>query len=726
MKKAKFPPLVTWIFLTGVVYLIFMSALRFAFFYYFKPAGYTFSNSSGPFLLGFNFDLRIVCGLILFPFLIGNLHLTKNARGKLTVGSWITLFVTFLVMAALLFFMFKGHSPLYLMVIVGALFALIFVWLLTTKNCNPFQNRASANVFKAYFFICSVLIVIFYVADFQHFDYLHQRLNATILTYTEDASISTNMILETYPVFRILLFIVVSSAVMIFLIAFFFRRLKNYSFRDHAILRFAYGLIFTLLLAVGVFGRIGQYPLRWSDAFVFNDDFKSNLALNPFQSFMSSLEFKSSTYDKKKVQEYYPLMASYLQIKNPDSAHLNYNREFVPTGSATGKNVVLVICESFSAYKSSMWGNPLNTTPFFNQLTKEGVFFDRCFTPAYGTARGVWATLTGIPDVEYPNTSSRNPSYVDQHTIINDYVGYEKFYFIGGSSSWANIRGLLINNILGLQLYEQDSFEASTVDVWGISDKRLFLEANKVFARQSKPFFGVIQTADNHRPYTIPEEDRNEFKIVTYSKDSLKKFGFDNNNELNAFRYSDYCFQKFIEAAQKESYFKNTIFVFVGDHGLRGNSGAMFPKAWESIGLGARHVPLLFYSPGFLTPKRITKTVSQLDILPSVTSLVNIPYINTSMGLNVFDSTTLPTHFKNARFVFESNTREIGIVTDTYAYLLGTTDGLEQFLSSVNNEPIPMNDQTKEDKKLLRQLAEAYYETAKYMLFHNKKPTVKK
>ena len=100
--------------------------------------------------------------------------------------------------------------------------------------------------------------------------------------------------------------------------------------------------------------------------------------------------------------------------------------------------------------------------------------------------------------------------HVDQHTIINDYKGYEKFYFIGGSLSWANISGLLTNNIDGLHLYEQEDYKAKTIDVWGISDKNLFLEANDVLKQQTHPFFAVIQTADNHRPYTIPEEDKKD------------------------------------------------------------------------------------------------------------------------------------------------------------------------------------------------------------------------
>ncbi len=62
--------------------------------------------------------------------------------------------------------------------------------------------------------------------------------------------------------------------------------------------------------------------------------------------------------------------------------------------------------------------------------------------------------------MEPTKTASRNPAAVDQHTIINNFTGYEKFYFLGGSTSWANIRGVLTNNIDNLHLYEQDDYKA--------------------------------------------------------------------------------------------------------------------------------------------------------------------------------------------------------------------------------------------------------------------------
>lgn len=728
MKKISLPRLVKWMFLTGIAFLIFMTIMRFVFFFHFRPAQYSFGNSFKAFLLGLNFDTRIVCGIILFPFLIGNLHLNYNNKKRLTTGSVVQLVFTIIIMALLILFMKKGHVPIPSLIYMSILFALIIIWLLVTKNCNPFENAVSRKIFKIYFFIITVVLVFLYAIDFEHFDYLHQRLSASVLNYTSDAKISMHMVWQTYPVISLLTLIIICIILLYGLIIRWYKKMQVSVYRGHTLSRIFIGFVFAIILGIGIWGRLNQYPLRWSDAFSFNDDFKANLSLNPVQSFLSTLQFRNSTYDIKKVKEYYPLMVQYLGVQNPDSITLTYKRSFIPQQSVTNNpNVVIVICESFSAYKSSMWGNPLNTTPYFNEMCKQGIFFDRCFTPAYGTARGVWAVITGIPDVEYPNTASRNPSAVDEHTIINDYTGYNKYYFIGGSSSWANIRGLLTNNISGLHLYEQDDYKANSIDVWGISDKQLFLAANDVFKKQNNPFIAVIQTADNHRPYTIPDEDKATFQLKKYPADSLKKFGFQSNEELNAFRYTDFSFQTFIEAAKKEKYFNNTIFVFVGDHGIRGDVGNMFPKAWNIDGLTTQHVPLLFYSPALLAPKRISNTCSQIDLLPSVTALTHHRYINTTLGKNLFDTIAINNvRFKHAAFLFDPNLKQIGIVTDEYCYVHNLLSGTEDFRYSNSNEPLPQTAAVAKDRRAIKNLAQAYYETARYMMLHNLKKNVGK
>jgi phosphoglycerol transferase MdoB-like AlkP superfamily enzyme len=414
------------------------------------------------------------------------------------------------------------------------------------RPLNPFESSRAKKTWFWILGLAAFLFSFFYVIDFAHYSYLSQRLNASVLNYLEDAGISLQMVWQSYPVIKLLLLLTVSTILILLAIRFFYKRTSVRPVvvkRNNLIIAF---IISFLVFVVGIFGRIGQYPLRWSDAFSLGNESKAYLSLNPLQSFFSTLKFKDFTYDLQKTKEYYPLIAKHLGIPKPDSDSLNFVRSH-PAKELNGDspNIVVVICESFSGYKSSMWGNPLDPTPYFNQMCKNGVFFNHCFTPTWGTARGVWATITGIPD-ESPTTASRNMATVNQNVIINDFKSYEKMYFIGGSASWANIRGFLKNNIDSLRLYEQDDFKSSRIDVWGISDKDLFLEANGYLKKQTRPFFAIIQTADNHRPYTIPKEDLINFKKISFPLDTLHKYGYESNDELNAFRFTDYGFLQFI------------------------------------------------------------------------------------------------------------------------------------------------------------------------------------
>jgi phosphoglycerol transferase MdoB-like AlkP superfamily enzyme len=376
-------------------------------------------------------------------------------------------------------------------------------------------------------------------------------------------------------------------------------------------------------------------------------------------------------------------------------------------------NIVLVICESFSMYKSSMSGNPLNSTPYFNQLCKQGVFFNRCFSPSFGTARGVFATITGIPDVQLGKFSTRNEESVNQRTIINDLEGYEKFYFIGGRSQFNNFSGL-IRNIHGVKIFEEGSYRSPKINVWGISDKNLFLESNEVLKKQTKPFFAIIQTADNHRPFNIPLED-SDFVAPVIHPDTLMHYGFESQKEFNAFAYTDYCYRKFMEAAKKEPYFENTVFVFVGDHGVEGNSDQLYPPAWKEQRLADEHIPLLFYAPGLLSPQLREEVVSQIDVLPTIAGLLPQPYTNTTLGRDLLDENKKT----NAAFIIYHAPGWIGVVTDDYFYRRNIRISKEELVPVKNNLPALTREQEAALKKKLSELTLAMYETARWMLVNN-------
>ena len=671
MKKTFLPKTIRWTFYSGFVFLIIMSLLRFVFVNYFSAPASADNNLTSSYILGFRYDLRYV-----------------------TIVMMITLLFSYI------------------------------------KPLNPFDKKLGKQIAIITWMLFSSLLLFFYTADFIHYAYVHQRLNASILSYIDNPLISMQMIWQSYPIITIIIIFLVVEWVLYKFISFTYQLSDKYERTGSQFKNIITQTIFFIILLYAAIGNIiykgGQYPLRWSNAYSLGSDYKANVALNPMQSFFSTLNFRSSKIDTDLIKKNYSVIADYLTIPSneQDAQNLQFARIHNPVNNnleaSTIKNVVLVICESFSAYKSSMMGNPLNTTPYFNDLKKQGVYFNRAFSPAYGTARGVWAVLTGTPDVLEGKTSSRNPLAVDQHSIIADFKNYEKYYFLGGSASWANIRGVLTNNISDLKIFEQGSYQSSEIDVWGISDKNLFLEANKTLSKNTKPFFAIIQTADNHRPYTIPAEDLKVFVKKTVPKDSLLKFGFENNEEYNAFRYTDFCIEQFIEAAKKEKYFNETLFVFIGDHGIKGDAGTMLPKSFTEQGLTNMHVPLLFYAPSILQPKEYSIPVSQLDVLPSIASLCNIPYTNTTMGKNVFITVQQK---DNAIFLYDDFNQQIGVLNNEFYYGYQLKNPSKPIFESALNNEVVKNDSVQKQMDIL---TKTIYETAKYMLIHNQKLNIKK
>jgi phosphoglycerol transferase MdoB-like AlkP superfamily enzyme len=580
---------------------------------------------------------------------------------------------------------------------------------------SPFFSERSKKYWTAYLGIITLLVLFFYGADFGQFAYINARLNADALIFAEDPRESLQMVWQSYPVVWILIGLVGAVLMMVWM----FRRTHvDVTEKNINIHKFTYRrrwhLAAILILGWFMYGFLTLPPLDFFRAFSLNDEFKSNLALNPLQNFFTTLRFRDPDYNTH-AKEYYPVIADFLQLDKHDSAKRSYSRLAHPGSKALEcqPNVVLVICESFSMYKSSMSGNPLNSTPYFNELCNKGIFFERCFSPTFGTARGVFAVISGIPDVQLSRFATRNAASVNQRTIINDFDGYEKYYFIGGRSQFNNFGGL-IGNIKDVHIYEEGKYKAENLNVWGISDKNLFLEANDVLAKQRKPFFAIIQTADNHRPFNIPEEDK-DFVPRMIPDEELKKYGFESLKEFNAFAYTDYCYKKFIEAAKRSPYFDNTIFIFTGDHGVEGNAEALYPNAWTEQRLSDEHIPLLFYAPSLLAPQRRKEAVSQIDILPTVAGMIQQPYLNTTLGRDLLDSAKK----ENAAFIIYHAPGWIGVVNDDYFFRKNIRIQKEELVPVRNGLPILTQGQKDSVMQHMSQLTSAFYETARWMLVNN-------
>jgi len=591
---------------------------------------------------------------------------------------------------------------------------------------SPFESNLMRRVWFLYLASAFGIVLLFYFMNFGYYAYLHTPMNATVLRFAYDLSTSAQMMWETYP----MVWVFVGFSVMIIAYLWFLHRIlwnadhfANPQFRGWV--KAVMVSLSTVLVIAGLYGKFSYYPLRWSEAFAQAHTFAPSVALNPVLYFTNTLKNKDVSFNEAATRDAYPNMAAYLGVDHPNADKLDFTRQLKQTSTLPPQrpNIVMVFLESFASYKTGLFGNPLNPTPNFDHLARNGLSFSRYYTPHTGTARSVFAAVTGIPDVELHKTASRNPLVVEQHTIINAFRDYHKMYFLGGSASWGNIRGVLQRNIPGLEIHEEGSYQAERVDVWGISDLSLFEEANKVFQKQQQPFFAIIQTSGNHRPYTIPEYNRG-FQPQHHDSSTYQQAGFISEAEYNSFHFMDHAIGLFMQDARKQDYFRNTLFVFFGDHGITGYAGRHTPEFESKFLLSGFHTPLVFYAPDLL-PKlfkggqTIDKIASEVDLLPTIAGLTTPGYTNTTLGRDLLDTRLDSPHY--AFTITHHSVPEIGLISRDH-YFRMQADGNNKLLANTASSTPLANVVNKETAiaKDMETITRQMFETARYMLYHNK------
>ncbi len=597
---------------------------------------------------------------------------------------------------------------------LSALITLPLLFFSFLPYLNSRKSEFGKKIWISYLSILIGIIVFLYSVDFGVYSYVQSRLNATLINELENLDISLKMVIQTYPVIIVIPLIIIGS----FFYSKLLRKLISIferSFVPNKIVSVLSHTFLIIFLIIVIYGRLSQFPLRWSDAFFTPDNFLSSLSLNPILYLYATLHNNPVDYDLDEVKKYYPIIAKNYGVK-PDFENLTIERYCNPYPKVRGNpNIVFIILETFAGFKVGALGNRLNPSPNFDRLAKDGILFTRFYTPMENTSRSIFSWLTGIPDVTEKRYASWHPEIVDQHTILNYFEGYKKLFFIGGSASWGNIRGVLSSNIYGLKIFEEGFFRSPRLDVWGISDADLFMEANEVLRVTEEPFFAIILTSGNHRPFKIPENSR-EFVSLNIDEKTLKSNGFYSLKEYNGFRFLDHCLGYYFSLAEKEEYFKKTIFVIFGDHGT---SGGSLDRRFGDLSFGPFHIPFLIYAPSFIKEKeRIEFVASSIDILPTIASFVGKPYLNKTLGRDLFD----PNIKKRFAFTFTPFRipPRIGLIEENF-YVNVEPDGSYSLFDWEDEKPVDLKNQFPEKAKEMADFAKAIHEYSKYLLFHNKK-----
>ena len=160
---------------------------------------------------------------------------------------------------------------------------------------------------------------------------------------------------------------------------------------------------------------------------------------------------------------------------------------------------------------------------------------------------------------------------------------------------------------------------------------------------------------------------------------------------------------------KKEKYFENTIFVILGDHGMgHPHESASF----GALSLNYYHVPLTIYSPGLnIVHEEIEEVASSIDLMPTIMGLLNVPYINTSLGRDLLSDKS----FQGYSFLFTASNSTYGLLSNNYFVHTNVTG--KHLISNRKNGTF-INNTNPEIENMIK-LNEGYYHTSRDLRYNN-------
>ena len=279
----------------------------------------------------------------------------------------------------------------------------------------------------------------------------------------------------------------------------------------------------------------------------------------------------------------------------------------------TKPNIVIFILESYGREYISSFNKNRNIpnykgySPFVDSLAQHSLIFTNAYANGHKSIHGMSSVLAGIPSFKDAFTSS---PYAKQkiESLVSTLKGegYTTSFYHGAPNGSMGFLGF--GNILGFDHYygkTEYNNDADFDGVWGIWDEPFFQYFNKSLSKEKQPFFATIFSVSSHEPYKVPAKYKN-------------KFPKGDVNIHQPIGYTDYALKRFFDAAQKESWFNNTIFVLVADHG-----NTIFYDEYKKP-LNKNTVPILFYSPNqkYVTPGISDEWTQQIDIYPTILDMI--------------------------------------------------------------------------------------------------------
>jgi phosphoglycerol transferase MdoB-like AlkP superfamily enzyme len=487
------------------------------------------------------------------------------------------------------------------------------------------RAMAARNAHVVWLTLVASLTLLLGVVEMDFYREFHQRLNSLVFQYLEeDLATVSSMLWNGFPVGRYLL----AWALATLALGMLFHWLEGATRARRAKPALAWywrlGVFFLCLLLALICARgtLKQGPpLRWGDAFTTDSMFANHLGLNGVLTLVDAAENSFSSHRDNAWKATMPdaealavvrqmLLGEQDVLVDEGSAAIRRDSTPLAEGTLPIKHVVVILMESFAGRWVGALGSDAGITPNFDRLSQEGLLFTRFFSNGTHTHQGMFATMACFPNLPSFEYLMRTPEGSHQFSGLPQQLsarGYDDLYVYNGNFQWDNQSGFFSNQGMRNFIGREDFVDPVFIDpTWGVSDQDMFDRAAVELAKKdpNKPFYALLQSLSNHTPYALPEQ----LPVPPVTDHGS------NNQHLTAMRYSDWALGQFFDKAKQSPYYKDTLFVIVGDHGFGS------PEQLTEMDLFRHNVPLLLLAPGIQEQfgARRDTVGTQIDVVPTI------------------------------------------------------------------------------------------------------------
>ena len=481
-------------------------------------------------------------------------------------------FCVFFLFLLRILFLFSYHSisfqstwgDLFLSFLIGFIIdssvtsVLIFICLLISLTTLIFKFNNQISFFRLSLFF-SAFIFFINIIDIFYFGQFGVRLNQYALQEYQSPGTVLPMIYNEYPVTWIMLLFAIFFSLFFFLCRKYFRKqLLFEKANSYKWIPISFLTFFTLsfLYYDGPFWKLTSFS---------SSSLLNQMSSNGVYTFIKSI---SQNVVYQNTLTVFPEIADSTAIRSVQKILLHNDevmlsdifptqRKFKSPSVQLKKNIVIIICESFSASKTGVLGGN-KISPQFDKWSSKGTLFTHCYSNGPRTHFGLTSVVAGFPSI-IGSSLIRKKGLNEFNTIGNILKdeGYATKFFYGGDANFDDM--LLFMQQGGFtQTYDLDDFKNYRYkNAMGVCDEDLFDKAyTEIFKQTNYPKLSVILTVSNHAPHSFPD-------YFLKTNPEVKSL----SDKESTFYYADYALGKFLGQCSKNAQFNNTLFLILADHG---------------------------------------------------------------------------------------------------------------------------------------------------------------